>query len=78
MDRTLVKKNLHLTAQEKRHVAKMLVNGDSLKDVNEWHQMRFGKYSKSVFYRLKEKSKTILAEIDDKTTKNTPEKLRRI
>ena len=71
MDKTLVKKNLHLTLQEKRHVAKMLDNGDSLKDVNKWHQMRFGKkISKSVFYRLKEKSKTILAENDDKKTTN--------
>ena len=43
MEKTLVKKNLHLTPQEKRHVAQMLDNGDSLKDVNRWHQMRFGK-----------------------------------
>ena len=67
MEKTLVKKNLHLTPQEKRHVAQMLDKGDSLKDINKWHQMRFGKkISKSVFYRLKEKYKTILAETDDK------------
>ena len=36
-------KKLHHTPQEKNHVAKMLDNGDSLKDVNKWHQMRFGK-----------------------------------
>ena len=67
MEKTLVKKNLHLTPQEKRHVAQMLDRGDSLKDVNRWHQMRFGKeISQSVFYRLKKNFKTILAETHDK------------
>ena len=67
MDKTVVKK-LHLTPQEKNHVAKMLDTGDSLKDVNKWHQMRFGKISKSVFYRLKEKFKTIIADTDGETS----------
>ena len=50
MEKTLVKKNLHLTPQEKRHVAQMLDNGDSLKDVNRWHQMRFGKKSANRYF----------------------------
>ena len=71
MEKTLVKKNLHLKPEEKRHVAKMINDGATLKDVDRWHQMRFGKkISKSAFYRLKEKVKTILAETDEKTTKN--------
>ena len=71
MEKTLVKKNLHLTPQEKRHVAQMLDKGDSLKDINKWHQMRFGKkISQSVFYRLKNNFKTILAETGDKQTTN--------
>ena len=40
MEKTLVKKNLHLTPQEKRHVAQMLDKGDSLKDINKWHQIQ--------------------------------------
>ena len=69
MDKTLVKKHLHLKPEEKRHMAKMIDNGASLKDVDSWHQMRFGKkISKPAFYRLKEKSKTILTETDDKNT----------
>ena len=47
----------------------MIDSGASLKDVDGWHQMRFGKkITKSVFYRLKENYKTLLAETDDKTT----------
>ena len=67
MDKTVVKKIASYTPR-KNHVANMLDNGDSLKDVNKWHQMRFGKISKSVFYRLKEKSKTIMAKTDGETS----------
>ena len=71
MEKTLVKKNLHLKPEEKRHVAKMINDGATLKDVDRWHQMRFGKkISKSAFYRLKEKVKTILEETGDKKTTN--------
>ena len=67
MDKTIVKKHLHLKPDEKRHVAKMIDNGASLGDVDKWYQMRFGKkITKSVYYRLKEKCKTILAETDGK------------
>ena len=71
MEKTLVKKKLHLKPEEKRHVAMMIEKGATLKDVDRWHQMRFGKkISKSAFYRFKEKFKTILAETDDKKTTN--------
>ena len=47
----------------------MIDSGASLKDVDGWDQMRFGKkITKSVFYRLKKNYKTLLAETDDKTT----------
>ena len=69
MDKTKVKKHLHLKSSEKKYVAQMIDSGASLKDVDGWHQMRFGKkITKSVFYRLKENYKTLLAETDDKTT----------
>ena len=45
-----------LTTQEKRHVAKMLENGESLNDGNRWHQLRFGKQIiKSIFFTLRSK-----------------------
>ena len=50
MDKTKVKKHLHLNPSEKKHVAQMIDSGASLKDVDRWHQMRFGKkIAKSVF-----------------------------
>ena len=71
MDKTIVKKHLHLKPDEKRHVAKMIENCASLGDVDKWYQMRFGKkITKSVYYRLKEKSKTILAETNGKKNTN--------
>ena len=43
MERTINKKKLHLKPEEKRHVTKTINKGFSLKDVDRWHQMRFGK-----------------------------------
>ena len=69
MDKTKVKKHLHLKSSEKKYVAQMIASGASLKDVDGWHQMRFGKkITKSVFYRLKQNYKILLAETDEKTT----------
>ena len=36
MERTLVKKRLHLKPEEKIHVARMIENGASIKEVSAW------------------------------------------
>ena len=74
MEKSIVKKKLHLKPDEKKYVAKMIDNGGTLEDVDRWYQMRFGKkITKSVYYRLKEQCKTILADKNDmkKTNKYT-------
>ena len=40
MERSLVKKNIHLNPKEEIHVAKLIVGGASQKEVNDWHFMR--------------------------------------
>ena len=63
MEKSIVKKKLHLKPEEKKYVAKMIDNGGSLQDVDRWYQMRFGKkITTSVYYRLKQQCKTILAD----------------
>ena len=67
MEKSIVKKKLHLKPEEKKYVAKMIDNGGSLQDVDRWYQMRFGKkITTSVYYRLKQQCKTILADTNDK------------
>ena len=71
MEKTKVKKHLHLNPEEKKHVAKMIDTGATLAEVDKWYQMRFGKkITRSVYYDLKKKCKTILAETDGKKTTN--------
>ena len=41
MDKPKEKKHVHLNAEEKRHVAELIANGASYKEVNSWHIMRF-------------------------------------
>ena len=49
----------------------MIDTGATLAEVDKWYQMRFGKkITRSVYYDLKKKCKTILAETDGKKTTN--------
>ena len=67
MEKTKVKKHLHLNPEDKKHVAKMIDTGAMVAEVDKWYQMRFGKkITRSVYYDLKKKCKTILAEKDGK------------
>ena len=41
MEKTKVKKHLHLNPVEKKHVAKMIETGATLAEVDKWYQIRF-------------------------------------
>ena len=69
MDKTKVKKNIHLNTEEKRHVAQLIANGADYGQVNSWYLMRFGRImAKSKFYRHKEKHEKTLKS--NKSKKN--------
>ena len=70
MERTLVKKNIHLTKKEELHVAKLIVSGGTQQEISDWHSMRFGKpMARSKFFRFKSKAKEIIANADETSMK---------
>ena len=72
MERSLVKKNIHLNPKEEIHVAKLIVGGASQKEVNDWHFMRFNKHmSTSKYYRYKNKAHKIIANADQSAMKKS-------
>lgn len=69
MDKPKEKKHIHLNAEEKRHVAQLIANGSTYREVNAWHMMRFGKLmTMSKFYNHKNKHKKTL---ENKSKTNT-------
>ena len=69
MEKSIFKKNIHLSQKEKIHVAKLIQDGGTLSDISEWHKVRFGKpIARSKFFRLKSQASSIL---DDKLQKST-------
>ena len=40
MDKPKEKKHIHLNAEEKRHVAQLIANGSTYREVNAWHMMQ--------------------------------------
>ena len=56
MEKTKVKKHLHLNPEEKKHVAMMVDTGATLAEVDKWYQMRFGKKNNQIrILRFEEK-----------------------
>ena len=63
MEKSLIKKNIHLNHKEKVHVAQMIDTGATWVEVSNWHRSRFGKpMARSKFFRFKQQKSEILAK----------------
>ena len=43
MEKSIIKKNVHLSEKEKQYVARLIQDGGTLEDISKWHKTRFGK-----------------------------------
>ena len=63
MEKSIIKKNVHLSEKEKQYVARLIQDGGTLEDISKWHKTRFGKpIARSKYYRLKSQVSSILAD----------------
>ena len=60
MEKSIIKKNVHLSEKEKQYVARLIQDGGTLEDISKWHKTRFGKpIARSKYYRLKSQVSSI-------------------